>query len=86
MVMRVDTKQHLERQKIQLNKYNQKNKFRFFFYQMVKILTVMQIKMVKQTLLILLNKQKFQFISLYLTIINNKLTIILHQWLFLKKN
>ena len=32
------------------------------------------------------NKQKFQFINLYLIIINNKLKTILHQWQFLKKN
>ena len=86
MVMRVDTKRRLEQQKIQLKNYNQKKKFHFFFYQMAKILIAMQIKMVKQTLLTLLNKQKSQFISLYLIIINNKLITTLHQWLFLKKN
>ena len=84
--MRVDIKQHLEQPKIQLKNYNQKNKFHFFFYQMVKIQIVMPIKMVKQILLILQNKQKFQFINLYLITINNKLTIIPHQWQFLKKN
>ena len=72
MVMKVGIRQHLEQQKIQLKNYNQKNKSRFFFYQMARTLIVMQIKMVKQILLILQNRQKFQFISLYLTIINNE--------------
>ena len=39
----------------------------------------------KQTLLILQNKQKFQYINLYLIITNSEQTITPHQWQFLKK-
>ena len=86
MAMRVDIKQHLEQLKTQLKNYNLKNKSHFFFYQMEKIQIVMQIRMVSQTLLILQNKQKFQFINLYLITTSNKQKITLHQWQFLKKN
>ena len=63
-----------------------KNKYHFFFYQMEKTQIVMQIKMEKLTLLILQNKQKFQYINLYLITTNNKQTITPHQWQSLKKN
>ena len=86
MVMRVDIKQHLERLKIQLRNFNLKNKFPFFFWQMEKIQIVTLIKMEKQNLLTLQSNLRFQSINLYLIITNNKLKIILHQWLFLKKN
>ena len=41
--------------------------------------------MVKQILLILQNKVKYQFINLFLIIIKNKLKTILLRWQFLKK-